>query len=240
MKTIYSIVFILLTLSANFNCSNLKRQLEDYTLTFDSSNWSYDSTNGVYYQIGVYYCTKPVSTTHQSLGIYVPAEYMTCTESSGKYTCSINSSGTKGSYTAKNAPFVMPVNTSGYSAMTAPTSYSYSTVSSFVSQGLIYIYAGCRGRFEGGESYTAGAPWGVTDLKASIRFLRYNADLLPGDLNRFYTFGHSGGGAQSCLMGVTGNSDLFTDYLNEIGADMKDANGNDLKDNIKVHNVGVL
>ena len=158
---------------------------------------------------------------------------MTCTESSGKYTCSINSSGTKGSYTAKNAPFVMPVNTSGYSAMTAPTSYSYSTVSSFVSQGLIYIYAGCRGRFEGGESYTAGAPWAVTDLKAAIRFLRYNGDLLPGDLNRFYTFGMSGGGAQSCLMGVTGNSDLFTDYLNEIGAAMKDANGNDLKDNIK-------
>ena len=233
MRRIYSIVFIFLTLYSKYNCSELKRNLEDYTLKFDSSNWSYDSTNGVYYQIGVYYCTKPVSTSHQSLGIYVPAEYMTCSESSGKYTCEINPSGTKGSYTAKNAPLVIPVNTSGYSAMKAPTSYSYNTVSSFISKGIIYIYAGCRGRFEGGETYTAGAPWGVTDLKAAIRFLRYNSASLPGDLNRIYTFGHSGGGAQSCLMGVTGNSQLFKDYLEEIGAAMNDADGNELKDNIK-------
>ena len=233
MSRIFSILLIFLLLSSNFNCSNLKRRLEDYTLIFDNTNWSYDSTNGVYYQIQVYYCTKPVSTTHQSLGIYVPEEYMTCTKLNDKYTCSVNSSGKKGSYTATNAPLVLPVNTPGYSAMKAPSSYSYSTVSSFLDKGIIYIYAGCRGRFEGGESYIAGAPWGVTDLKSAIRFLRYNSDLIPGDLNRIYSFGHSGGGAQSCLMGVTGNSDLFKDYLKEIGAAMEDANGNEIKDNIK-------
>ena len=119
--------------------------------------------------------------------------------------------------------------------MKAPTSYSYSTVSSFIVQGIIYIYAGCRGRYEGKgeETYAAGAPWGVTDLKAAIRFLRYNSNLIPGDLNRVYSFGHSGGGAQSCLMGVTGNSALFNNYLNTIGAAMKDANDKDIKDNIK-------
>ena len=233
MSLIYSIIFIFLSLTLNANCSNLIRHLDEYTLTFDNSKWNYDSTNGVYYQIGVYYCTKPVSTTHQSLGIYVPKEYMTCTESNGAYTCTINTSGSKGSYTASNAPLVMPVNTSGYSAMKAPTSYSYSTVSSFIEKGIIYIYAGCRGRFEGGESYIAGAPWGVTDLKAAIRFLRYNSASIPGDLNKIYTFGHSGGGAQSCLMGVTGNSELFTEYLEEIGAAMNDLNGNEIKDNIK-------
>jgi len=160
---------------------------------------------------------------------------MTCTPSSSKYTCSINSSGAKGSYTSKNAPFVMPVNTPGYSAMKAPTSYSYNTVSAFLAKGIIYIYAGCRGRYdsETDNSYYSGAPWGVTDLKAAIRFLRYNSASIPGDLDRFYTFGHSGGGAQSCLMGVTGNSELFNDYLNDIGAAMKDSNGNEIKDNIK-------
>ena len=233
MSRIYSIVFIVLLLTPNFNCSNLKRNLDEYSLTFDKTNWSYDSTNGVYYQIGVYYCKNPVSTTHQSLGIYVPKEYLTCTESNGKYSCTVNSSGKKGAYTASNAPLVFPVNTSGYSAMKAPTSYSYSTVSSFIVQGIIYIYAGCRGRYEGGESYAAGAPWGVTDLKAAIRFLRYNSNLIPGDLNRIYSFGHSGGGAQSCLMGVTGNSALFNDYLNTLGAAMKDENNKNIKDNIK-------
>ena len=194
MKLIYSIIFIFLILSAKYNCSNLKRHLLEYSLEFDNSNWSYDSKNRIYYQIGVSYCTKPVSKTHQSLGIYVPAEYMTCSESNEKYTCTINSSGKKCSYTAKNAPLVMPVNTPGYSAMKAPTSYSYNTINSFVSKGIIYIYAGCRGRLEGGESYAAGAPWGVTDLKDAIRFLRYNSALLPGDLNKIYSFGFSGVG----------------------------------------------
>ena len=233
MNLIYSIIYIFLSLTVNSKCSSLIRHLDEYILTFDTSKWNYDSTNGVYYQIGVYYCTKPVSATHQSLGIYVPKEYMTCTESNGAYTCSINTSGSKGSYTASNAPLVMPVNTAGYSAMKAPTSYSYNSVSSFIEKGIIYIYAGCRGRFEGGESYKAGAPWGVTDLKAAIRFLRYNSASIPGDLNKIYTFGHSGGGAQSCLMGVTGNSELFTEYLEEIGAAMNDANGKGIKDNIK-------
>ena len=43
----------------------------------------------------------------------------------------------------------------------------------------------------------------------------------------------SGGGAQSCLMGVTGNSALFTKYIEENGAAMKDSEGNELKDNVK-------
>ena len=232
MSRINSILIIYLLLFSQIDSSPIKRKL-DYSLVLDTSNWSYDSTNNVYYQIGVAYCTNPASTTYETLGIYVPGEYMTCTKGTSTYTCSINSSGSKGSYKATNAPFVMPVNTSGYSAMKAPTSYSYSTVSSFLAKGIIYIYAGCRGRFEGGESYYAGAPWGVTDLKAAIRFLRYNSDSLPGDLNRFYTFGHSGGGAQSCLMGITGNSDLFNDYLNDIGAAMQDSSGNTIKDNIK-------
>ena len=38
----------------------------------------------------------------------------------------------------------------------------------------------------------------------------------------------SGGGAQSCLMGVTGNSALFTKYLESNGVAMKDADGKDM------------
>ena len=74
---------------------------------------------------------------------------------------------------------------------------------------------------------------GSNRFKSSIRFLRYDSASIPGDLERFYTFGHSGGGAQSCLMGITGNSELFNDYLNDIGPAMEDASGNEIKDNIK-------
>ena len=210
-----------------------EQKLYETTLDFNKANWSYDSTNGVYYQIGVIYCTKPVDTSYQSFGIYVPKEYLTCTESSGKYTCDINSSGAKGSYTASTAPIVLPVDTPGYAAMKAPTTYEYEKVSKFLEKGIIYLYAGCRGRYEDSTSYIAGAPWPITDLKSAIRYVRYNKKLIPGNKDSIYTFGMSGGGAQSCLMGVTGNSALFTKYIEENGAAMKDSEGNELKDNVK-------
>ena len=235
MKLIKFIFYIYLISFFFINSFPEKRRLDD-TFAFDNWNWSYDETSNVYYQIGVPYCGNSSITTYQTLGIYVPGEYMTCIKKGSIYACDINYNGTKGSYTAKNAPFVMPVNTPSYSAMEAPTSYNYSTVSSFIEKGIIYIYAGCRGRYKGNErniSYYKGAPWGVTDLKAAIRFLRYNSELIPGDLNRFYTFGLGGGGAQSCLMGVTGNSELFNDYLNNANAAMNYSNGTQIKDNIK-------
>ena len=215
-----------------FNTKNI-RHLASYSLTFDNTNWSYDSSNGVYYQIGVVYCTNPASTDYNSLGIYVPANYLSCTSSSSsKYTCTVNSSGTVGSYQASTAPIVMPINTAGYSAQKGPTSYSYSGLSDYLKAGLIYVYAGCRGRHEG-ESYNSGAPWGVTDLKAAIRYIRYNSDLIPGDKDSIFSFGHSGGGAQSCLLGVTGDSALYTNYLTNIGAATQDSQGNSISDSIK-------
>ena len=211
--------------------SNQKLVLND--LEFNTSNWDFDSTNGVYYQIGLKYCTNIVNIDYQTMAIYVPKEFLSCNENGDKYKCDINKSGKKGWFSASNAPIVFPVETPGYSAMKAPTSYKYETVSAYVTKGIIFAYAGCRGRYEGGETFPAGAPWGVTDLKTAIRYLRYNKNFIPGDTGKIYTFGFSGGGAQSCLMGVTGNSELYTKYLENNGAAMEDSEGNKIKDNVK-------
>ena len=230
MSRIFSVLFFSFIIFSNINFSLEK--LES-TLDFDKTNWSFDSTNGVYYQIGVVYCLNTTNTDYQSFGIYVPKEYLTCTQSGEKYSCEINSSGKKESFTASTAPIVMPVNTPGYSAMKAPTTYEYNTVSEFIKKGIIYLYAGCRGRYETSTTFTSGAPWAVVDLKTAIRYVRYNKKLIPGDKDKIYTFGMSGGGAQSCLMGVTGNSPLFTKYLEANGAAMKDSDGKEIKDNVK-------
>lgn len=63
-----------------------------------------------------------------------------------------------------------------------------------------------------------GAPAGVTDLKAAVRYIRYNEGSIPGSMERIFTFGMSGGGAQSALMGATGDSELYLPYLEAIGA----------------------
>ena len=167
----------------------------------DMTQWQYNEENDVYWQTGLVYCENPADESYENLGIYVPGNYMTGTENGdGAYTCEINTSGTVEGYTAETAPIVLPVDTPGYSAMAAPTGYVDST-SAYTDAGLIYVYAGCRGR-------DAGAPAGVTDLKAAIRYIRYNEEILPGSTDRIFSFGMSGGGAQSALLGATGDSEL--------------------------------
>lgn len=214
-----------------------ERQYEE--LTFDNAAWNYDSENDVYWQIGVVYCTNPAALGYESLGIYVPGAYMDGTANGDDtYTCVINTEGVAGGYSAGTAPIVMPVNTPGYSAQSAPTAYNYNTISSYIEAGFIYVLAGCRGRdngydIEGNLIYSGGAPWGVTDLKAAVRYLRYNDQALPGSKERIFTFGHSGGGAQSSLMGTTGDSPLYFAYLESIGAAMYDENGGSISDAIR-------
>ena len=176
----------------------------------DQTAWQYNGDDDVYYQIGISYCETPADTAYETLAIFVPGMYMTATENGdGTYTCEINPDAAVGAYTAETAPIVMPINTPGYSAMAALTSYASFT--SYTDEGFVYVHAGCRGR-------DAGAPAGVTDLKAAVRYLRYTDDVVPGNAERIFTFGMSGGGAQSALMGSTGDSALYDAYLEEIGA----------------------
>ena len=241
---IYLVIIIVLTIilgllwfliiKGDSNSSTKKNSTvaSNVDLNLDMSNWSYDSTNNVYYQIGLYYVSNPVSEEYEKLGIYVPGDYMDCTKDGETYTCILNKEKEVNGYTSETAPIVMPVNTPGYSAQSAPTSYSYNKVSSYLEEGFIYVHAGCRGR-NNGDSYEGGAPWGVTDLKAAIRYLRYNSDSVAGDIESIFVFGLSGGGAQSSILGASGDSNLYTDYLNEIGAAMTDKNGNKLSDAVK-------
>ena len=176
----------------------------------DQTAWQYNADDDVYYQIGISYCETPADMAYETLAIFVPGAYMDATDNGdGTYTCEMNPDAAVGAYTAETAPIVMPINTPGYSAMAALTSYASFT--SYTDEGFVYVHAGCRGR-------DAGAPAGVTDLKAAVRYLRYTDDVIPGNAERIFTFGMSGGGAQSALMGSTGDSSLYDAYLEEIGA----------------------
>lgn len=178
----------------------------------DNSKWQYNEEDDVYYQLGIQYCENPADTDYEELAIIVPAAYMDATDNGdGTYTCTLNTTAEINGYTAETAPIVFPVNTPGYAAQSPMTEYS--SVSDYTDAGFIYVHAGCRGR-------DAGAPAGVTDLKAAIRYIRYNDGNIAGDMNSIFTFGMSGGGAQSALLGVTGDSELYDDYLEAIGAVM--------------------
>lgn len=231
------------TESSNANEEAVETLLVSYeqdseSLTFNNSLWNYDKENDVYWQINIVYCSDAETTGYESMGIYVPGAYMNAeANGDGTYTCTVNTEGEVSGYTSQTAPIVFPVNTGGYSAQEAPTSYNYDSVSSYIESGFIYVYSGMRGRNngyteDGSLAYSGGAPWGVTDLKAAVRYYRYNEKLLPGNTDSIFTFGHSGGGAQSSIIGATGDSELYYEYLTSIGAAMYDKDGNYISDAI--------
>ncbi|MBW8792657.1 MAG: esterase [Streptomyces sp.] len=203
-----------------------------YSLEFDSTAWSYDSANDVYYQLGKVYVTDPAATDIEHLSIYVPGAYLKATANSDgtTYTATPDPKGTLGGYSGRTAPIVVPVNTPGYAAQKPATSYSYSAVSKYLEAGHIYVWPGLRGRDTSTGTRSDAAPWGVTDLKAAVRFLRYNRGVLPGSTDDIVLFGMSGGGAQDTVAGASGDSALYHPYLRTIGAAMEDAHGRPLSD----------
>ena len=203
----------------------------DPKLTLDSAAWRYDATGDVYYQLGLSYAATPQASDYETLGIYVPGAYFTGTDNgNGTYTATINASGAVGSFTAATAPTVLPVNTPGYSAQKPPSEYSYDTIKAYMEAGFIYVHAGLRGKDSNSQTYSGNAPWGVTDLKAAVRYRRYNAASIPGNAAKVYVFGHSGGGAQSAVAGASGDSGLFAPYLAALGAATTDTSGKALSD----------
>ena len=182
----------------------------------DMTAWHYNAADDVYYQTGLSYTATPADERYETMGIFIPGAYMNGTENEdGSYTLTVNKKGSISGYTAQTAPFIMPIETPGYAAANPPAGYN-STVKTYTDAGYIYIWSGARGREH-------GAPSGVTDYKAAIRYTRYNKDRLPGNTAAFFSYGMSGGGAQSVLLGATGDSALYTPYLEAIGAVMNES-----------------
>lgn len=205
-----------------------------YSLAFDNAAWQYDEINDIYWQVGVVYVANPASLDYETLGIYVPGAYLEASANGdGTYTASVKSDAQVGQFTAATAPYILPVNTPGYNASQAPT-WLADGIASYTQAGMIYLQPGIRGRDNTtdsqGQEIVGGAPWGVTDLKAAIRYVRYNKDVLPGDTDKIVSFGHSGGGAQSAILGASGDSTLYNPYLEALGAAMKDKEGNPISD----------
>lgn len=205
-----------------------------YSLAFDNAAWQYDEANDIYWQVGVVYVANPASLDYETLGIYVPGAYLEATANGdGTYTASVKPDAQVGQFTAATAPYILPVNTPGYNASQAPT-WLADGIASYTQAGMIYLQPGIRGRDNTtdsqGQEVVGGAPWGVTDLKAAIRYVRYNKDVLPGDTDKIVSFGHSGGGAQSAILGASGDSTLYNPYLEALGAAMKDKEGNPISD----------
>jgi len=207
---------------------------EDGTYKLDFQNkWKYDQENDIYYQIGIAYSSKPENIGYQCLSIYVPGKYLNGTPNDdGTYTCTYNEINQVGQYNIYTAPIVMPINASGFSAQKSTLFYEADGLKEYMDAGLIYVYAGCRGLSGSDSSIDGTAPWGVTDMKAAIRYLRYNESVIPGNKDRIFVLGTGEGGGLSTIVAASGNSNFYTPYLKHIGAALEDKSGKDLSDEV--------
>ncbi|TQE22116.1 Tat pathway signal protein [Streptomyces ipomoeae] len=92
--------------------------------------------------------------------------------------------------------------------------------------GYVVVEPGARGRtlVDSDGNYYGVAPAAIVDLKAAVRYLRFNKGRVPGNTDRIVSSGTSAGGALSALLGASGDSPLYDSYLKEIGAaDASDA-----------------
>ena len=208
-------------------------------LALDTSAWRFDSENNVYYQLGLTYCLNPATETYESLAIFVPGAYFNAEKNGDTYTCTVNEKAVVGSFTPATAPILMPVNSGTLAAQESPTAYGYEGLAPYLGEGCVYVYAGFRGRSAAVDTATGsselipgGSPWPAVDLKAAIRYLRYNAACLPCDARRTFVFGFGAGGGLSAVLGASGDSPLFEPYLAEIGAVTHDAAGAAVSDAI--------
>ncbi len=150
---------------------------------------------------GIYYVTNVEDSTYQTLNYYVP----------------------DGMSADSKSPILLRTYVGGYMASTAKTPSPTDATGRALKEGYAVCIPGSRGSnsmvvSNGDTVYTGTAPNGLLDLKAAVRYLRYNNDVIPGNADMIFTDGTSAGGAMSSLLGATANAPEYEPYLTAMGA----------------------
>lgn len=151
----------------------------------------------------IFYVTNVEDSTYQTLNIYVP------TDLKGRHDSEI--------------PILMRQYVGGFMAAKAQTPSATDASGRALQEGYVLCIPGARGanstvERDGETVYTGIAPNGLLDLKAAVRYLRYNDSRIPGNSDRIFIDGTSAGGAMASLIGITGNRSEYADYLSAMGA----------------------
>ncbi|WP_300503223.1 alpha/beta hydrolase [uncultured Duncaniella sp.] len=150
---------------------------------------------------GIFYVKNVEDPTYQTLNIYVPDKMADIAR----------------------VPILLRTYVGGYAASTAKSPSPSDATGRALQEGYVVCIPGSRGsnstiERDGKTIYTGTAPNGLLDLKAAVRYLRYNDALIPGESELIFTDGTSAGGAMSSLLGATGNSKDYDKYLKKMGA----------------------
>lgn len=176
----------------------------EQTLAVTTSAGQMNVTYHLYRHIA--YVANPVEVNYESLDVGVPVKI------------------DDQDIDATNAPILLIVNNPGYTA-SRNTATGLGIIPSdtngklALAAGYVVVCPGLRGwNLVANGTYYGKAPAAIVDLKAAVRYIRYNEGVMPGNSDWIISSGISGGGALSALLGVSGNSHLYDATLEEIGA----------------------
>jgi len=143
----------------------------------------------------------PLNTVYQKLNVFVPIEIEL------------------DDYDTHGGPIFFPNTIGGYNPG-LPAEPTRNEVKTALAEGYVVIAPGARGRtnYDAAGTYNGKAPAVIVDLKAAVRYLRFNDKIMPGDAEMIISSGTSAGGAVSTLLGATGNNKDYKPYLEAIGA----------------------
>lgn len=175
-----------------------KRKSTDQTLTFlDGKIVKYRAYEMIYYVANV------VDSTYQYLNVYIPESAYA---------------------TTSKTPIFLRTYVGGYFSSKASAPSNTDASGRALQAGYVLVIPGARGwnakvtKPDASTLHVGKAPAGIVDLKAAVRYLRYNDARMPGDAERIITDGTSAGGAMSSLLGATGNHPAYEPYLQTLGA----------------------
>lgn len=211
-------VLILLSIIFAASVSIYAQTKQTDSLNFDAEKFTVETAdvNGKTIRYRAYktivYVRFPVDAKYHSLNFYAPVEYF-----EGK---------TAGGFAASSAPIFLPNNVGGYmpaepgQAGKDGRSGAPNSVLVALSRGFVVAAPGARGRtlVDADKKYYGKAPAAIVDLKAAVRYLRFNDRRMPGDAEKIVSNGTSAGGALSALLGATGNNADYAPYLKTLGA----------------------
>ena len=104
------------------------------------------------------------------------------------------------------------------SAAPAANSAASGVALSFLRNGWVTVNVGMRGNADNIAGYMYGKlPNPIVDLKASLRYLHFNDDVMPGDANKIVVQGSSSGGSATVMLGSSGNTTLYEKEMAAIG-----------------------
>lgn len=161
------------------------------------------------------YVRQPVDANYQVMNIYIPEAYF--------------HGQSVGGLTARTAPIFLPNQVGGFMpakpgtarpATQGPNAGKQGAIAVALSKGFVVASPGARGRptQDAQGRYTGKAPAAIVDLKAAVRYLRFNDAAMPGNAEKIISNGTSAGGALSTLLGASGNHPDYEPYLQALGA----------------------